>query len=59
MKKVTPNDVKLIARGMNMKAGVVEKIIEGMLYNSYAELVMAVMICQKPLPLPKNEQDAL
>ena len=51
MKKAVYADASLIARAMNMKVDVVWGITEGMLYNSYSELVMAVLICLKPLPI--------
>jgi hypothetical protein len=53
MKKATHADAVLIARSMNMKVDVVWDIIGGMNYNSYSELVMAVLICLKPLPIER------
>jgi hypothetical protein len=53
MKKATHADAVLIARSMNMKVDVVWDIIGGMNYSSYSELVMAVLICLKPLPIEK------
>jgi len=53
MKKATHADAVLIARSMNMKVDVVWDIIGGMNYASYSELVMAVLICLKPLPLER------
>ena len=53
MKKATHADAVLIARSMNMKVDVVWDIIGGMNYSSYSELVMAVLICLKPLPLER------
>jgi hypothetical protein len=53
MKKATHSDAVLIARSMNMKVETVWDIIGGMNYASYSELVMAVLICLKPLPLDK------
>jgi hypothetical protein len=53
MKKATHADAVLIARSMNMKVDIVWDIIGGMNYSSYSELVMAVLICLKPLPLER------
>lgn len=53
MKKATHADAVLIARSMNMKVDVVWDIIGGMNYSSYSELVMAVLICLKPLPIER------
>jgi hypothetical protein len=53
MKKATHADAVLISRSMNMKVDVVWDIIGGMNYSSYSELVMAVLICLKPLPLER------
>jgi hypothetical protein len=53
MKKATHADAVLIARSMNMKVDVVWDIIGGMNYASYSELVMAVLICLKPLPIER------
>jgi hypothetical protein len=53
MKKATHADAVLISRSMNMKIDVVWDIIGGMNYSSYSELVMAVLICLKPLPLER------
>ena len=53
MKKATHADAVLIARSMNMKIDIVWDIIGGMNYSSYSELVMAVLICLKPLPLER------
>jgi hypothetical protein len=53
MKKATHADAVLIARSMNMKVEVVWDIVGGMNYASYSELVMAVLICLKPLPMEK------
>jgi hypothetical protein len=62
MKKATHADAVLIARSMNMKVDIVWDIIGGMNYASYSELVMAVLICMKPLPMerfsPSNRKDA-
>lgn len=53
MKKATHADAALIARSMNMKIETVWDIVGGMNYASYSELVMAVLICLKPLPLER------
>lgn len=53
MKKATHSDAVLIARSMNMNIDTVWDIIGGMNYASYSELVMAVLICLKPLPLDR------
>jgi len=53
MKKATHADAVLIARSMNMKVDIVWDIIGGMNYGSYSELVMAVLICLKPLPVER------
>jgi len=54
VKKANKDDARLISKAMNLKYDVVEEIVVGLLYNTYAELVMAVMICMKPLPLEKQ-----
>jgi len=51
MKKVTQADAALIAKAMNMKVDIVAEIIVGMYYYRFSELVMAVLVCMKPLPL--------
>jgi hypothetical protein len=56
MKKATHSDAVLIARSMNMKVDTVWDIVGGMNYASYSELVMAVLICLKPLPLDRLSQ---
>jgi hypothetical protein len=56
MKKASHSDAVLIARSMNMKVDTVWDIIGGMQYASYSELVMAVLICLKPLPLDRLPQ---
>jgi hypothetical protein len=53
MKKATHEDAVLVARSMGKDTKVVSDIILGMNYTSYSELVMAVLICSKPLPLEK------
>lgn len=53
MKKATHADAVLIARSMNMKTETVWDIVGGMQYASYSELVMAVLICLKPLPVER------
>lgn len=56
MKKANQSDSTLIAKAMNLKTAVVSEIINGMYYESYSELVMAVMICMKPLPMFNNDR---
>lgn len=53
MQKATMQEVELIAKSMNMKVDVVQDAILGMNFSTYAELTMAVLICQQPLPVEK------